>query len=114
MNTGAVSERPGRLPATITTEPNSPRARAKVSSDPVRMAGAIAGSTTRRKAASGQAPRVKAACSWSASSSISTGSTARTTSGKVTSKRATTIPGGANRMRTPWADSQAPTRFCGP
>ena len=76
-----------------TTEPNSPIARAKASPAPVRMAGASAGSTIRRKIVQLPAPSDAAACSASRSTSISTGCTERTTNGSVTKTSAMTSAG---------------------
>ena len=55
----------------------------------------------RRKIAKGPAPSDAAACSISRSSSSSTGWTARTTNGSVTSSSATTMPAFVKAMLTP-------------
>ena len=77
MKTGAVSVLPVRFPATITTAPNSPIARANARSAPAAMAGRSAGSTTRRNVVHPDAPNENAASSSAISSSLSTGCTVR-------------------------------------
>src|SRR6478736_2556354 len=79
------------LPATSTTEPNSPTARAKLIAAPERMAGTRLGSTMRRKIVSEPAPSDAAASSISRSSSLTTGCTERTTNGSVTKASASMI-----------------------
>jgi hypothetical protein len=91
MNTDATSVLNGMLPATSTTEPNSPTARAKASAAPEMIAGTRFGSTIRRNTVSDPAPSDTAASSISRSSSISTGCTARTTNGSVTNSNAIAI-----------------------
>jgi hypothetical protein len=81
------------LPDRITTEPNSPTARAKARAAPASRAGAMVGSTIRRKLVTGPAPRQRAASSMSGSMASSTGWTERTTNGRVTKARASTTPG---------------------
>ena len=85
--------RPGIEPPISTTEPNSPMARAKARPPPLMMAGARVGNTMRRNVVRLLAPSEAAACSTSASASISTGCTARTTNGRVTKASATITPG---------------------
>ena len=58
MYIGAVFVSSGRLPATITTLPNSPRARLNDSAAPVRIAGQRVGRVTRRKVVKAPAPSV--------------------------------------------------------
>src|SRR3954453_484897 len=88
MNTEPTSVLNGRLPEIRTTEPNSPSARPRASPAPEMIAGASEGRITRLNVVSGPAPSDAAACSTSASSSISTGCTARTTNGSVTNSSA--------------------------
>ena len=103
------------LPATITIAPNSPMARAKLSSAPLARGRISGGRVMRRKIVQPLAPRVVAASSWVRSRSISTGWTARTTKGKVMNSSARMIPGGAKMIEKPsWSFSQAPSACCGP
>ena len=95
------------LPATRTTEPNSPTARAKLIAAPERMAGTRLGSTTRRKIVVELAPSDAAASSISRSSSCTTGCTERTTNGSVTNSSAMRI---AHVVATAWM----PTGDVGP
>ena len=67
IKSGAISDFIGMLPAMKITEPYSPTARAKLSANPVSIAGHNAGNTTRAKVCNGEAPRVAAACSTSGS-----------------------------------------------
>src|SRR4051812_42825165 len=95
------------FPATSTTDPNSPTARAKLMAAPERMAGTRFGSTTRRKMAVDEAPSDAAASSISRSSSWTTGCTERTTKGSVTKASASRM---AHVVATAWM----PTGDVGP
>src|SRR5512135_740335 len=81
MYIGPVLVSSGRLPATITTLPNSPRARLNAKAVPVTIAGQSVGNVTRRKIVRGRAPRVAAASSSAWSISSKTGCTRRITNG---------------------------------
>ena len=69
---------------------------------------------TRQKVIGELAPSVDAASSSAGSSSMSTGSTARTGNGSVTNARASTIAGAANAILIPAPPSAAPIAVCGP
>ncbi|EPQ77480.1 Sulfate transport system permease protein [Mycobacterium marinum MB2] len=53
-------------------------------------------------------PKVAAACSWSVPNSCNTGSTSRTTNGRVTKMLARTIPGRPKMIRIPRSRSTKP------
>src|SRR6478609_8892234 len=93
------------LPATSTTEPNSPTARAKLIAAPDRMAGTRLGSTMRRRIIACEAPSDAAACSISRSSSSTTGCTERTTKGSVTNSSARRIAQRVPMTFTPTGDA---------
>jgi hypothetical protein len=69
------------LPATTTIDPNSPSARAKLSSAPLTIAGVIIGRMTLVNVFQRDAPSVHAASSCSRSIAIKTGCTERMTNG---------------------------------
>ena len=75
------------------TAPNSPSARAVVSTTPYATPQRIAGSVTRKKVWNGPAPSVAAACSCSVPISRSTGIVSRTTNGSETNMVARIMPG---------------------
>src|SRR5690606_14803665 len=81
---GMVWVRPCRLPANVTVAPNSPNARAQVSSRPDTRDGAIIGSVTRRSTVHLPAPSVAAAPSWRPSRLRSAPSTVITRKGIAT------------------------------
>jgi len=113
--TAAVCDLNGMLPATITIDPNSPIARAKLNSVPLIKGMASVGSTMRRKMVRPPAPSVAAASSCARSRSSSTGWMVRTTKGKVMKRSAKMMPGGAKITRRPSAlSSQPPSALCGP
>src|SRR5581483_376187 len=114
IRTGAVRVRPVMLPETITTLPNSPSERANTRSAPAAIAGRIAGSTIRRNVVQPLAPRVSAASSSAGSSSRSTGWTARTTNGRVTTRSASRIPSRANATSIPAPSRARPIGDAGP
>ncbi len=89
ISSGAISETFGRLPAMKMTEPYSPTARAKASANPVNMAGTMTGRITRVMVCQRLAPSVAAASSTSASRSMRTGCTVRTTNGRPMKTSAT-------------------------
>src|ERR1700731_3915910 len=89
---GAICDLPGIFPAMKITEPYSPIARAKANANPLSQAGKISGKITRRKMVDLLAPRLNAACSYSVSQSRRTGWTVRTTKGRPTNIRTSTIP----------------------
>ena len=89
----SVCDSPATPPATTITAPNSPSARATVSTTPYATPTRIAGSVIRQKVWNFEAPSVVAASSCSVPISRSTGSTSRTTNGSVTNTVASTIPG---------------------
>ena len=64
----------------------------------------------RQKAATGPAPSVAAACSWSVPISRSTGTTSRTTNGSETNIVAMTMPGSEKMICTPCSSSQPPNQ----
>ena len=72
--------------------PNSPRLRAKASTSPVRMPGAISGKVTLRKVSKRPAPRVRAACSSRRSTDSRDSRIARTISGKPITAAARAAP----------------------
>ena len=78
-------------PAKSSTEPYSPSARANAKATPAARPGRRLGKMMRRKMVEPPAPSEAAASSMSLSISISSGCTARTTKGRVTKQRATTI-----------------------
>src|SRR5579875_1502040 len=75
-----------------TTEPYSPRARAKAKAKPVSSGGIKGGNNTRRNVCQRLAPSVAAASSNSGSNSSSTGCTVRTTNGKPVKISTNTMP----------------------
>ncbi len=77
------------------TAPNSPSERARLSTTPYSSAHLIAGSVMLRKACRGEAPILRAACSASVPISVSTGTSSRITSGRLTKAVAMMMPGGA-------------------
>ena len=97
-------------PETTLTAPNSPSARAIVSTTPYATAQRIAGRVTRRNVWNGEAPSVAAACSCSMPISRSTGTTSRTTNGSETKIVTRIIPGSAKTTWIPWPVSQLPNQ----
>src|SRR5918995_1850348 len=82
----------GRFPASKTSEPNSPTARANASPPPAMIAGVKFGRMMRRKTVALPAPSDSAACSISRSSSSSTGYSSRTSTQAISvPKNALTI-----------------------
>ena len=77
----AVLVESGRLPAIITTLPNSPRARLNDSAAPVRIAGQSVGSVTRRKVVHGPGAQGGGGLLLGRSISSRTGCTLRITNG---------------------------------
>lgn len=95
---GRISETIGILPAIKITEPYSPVARANIIPAPVKSAGVISGSSTRRNVVKRFAPKVAAASSYSPDNSSNTGCTARTIKGRLTTTSAIQMPTGVNAI----------------
>src|SRR3982074_271703 len=70
----------------------------------------MVGSVTRQNVCQAEAPSVAAACSCSSPTSISTGTTSRTTNGNDTNTVASTIPAGLKMIGSPWPISQLPNQ----
>ena len=109
MRRGVISVFIGMLPAMKTTEPYSPRARAKARAKPVIQAGKSAGRTTRPMVCRRFAPRLAAASSTSGSRFSSTGWRVRTTKGRPMKVRATVIPRGVKATLIPAWSRGAPS-----
>jgi len=72
------------------------------------------GRVTRKKVCRGDAPRVRAASSWSLPCICMTGMSSLATKGKVTNMVTSTMPGTAKITFTPWAPSHGPSRLSAP
>ena len=92
------------------TEPYSPTARANANAKPVSKAGIRLGRMTLTTMCQRLAPRLAAASSISASRSISTGWTVRTTKGMPMKIIATKMPTGVKATLMPSAASGAPSQ----
>ena len=110
MRSGVISVFIGMLPAMKTTEPYSPRARAKASAKPVIQAGSRAGRTTRRNVCKRLAPRLAAASSTSGSRLSSTGWSVRTTKGRPMKVRAIVMPSGVKPTLMPSVSRVRPSQ----
>jgi hypothetical protein len=101
ISSGVISVRMGILPEMNTTDPYSPRARAKAMAKPVNRAGTSWGKITRRRVCQRVAPRLAEASSNSGSSSSIMGCRVRTTKGRPMKVSATKIPISVNAIFTP-------------
>ena len=97
--------RPGRFPAKVIVAPNSPRARAQVSTVPAASEGQMSGSVTRRKTVRRRAPRLRAASSSRWFIERSPDSTVITKNGMATNDSATMTPARVNGSEIPNARS---------
>ena len=97
---------PGRLPAKVIVAPNSPSARAQVSTRPAASEGQISGSVTRRNTVLRDAPRLRAASSRRLFMDRSPDSTVITKNGIATNDSATTTPARLNGSVIPVALSR--------
>src|SRR5438477_1204888 len=110
MASGMVWVRPARFPANVIVAPNSPSARAHVSTAPAASCGATIGRVTRRNTYHGDPPIAAAARSWRRSRPRRPASVASTTSGIDTKVVATTAPAVVNVSWIPSASwSHRPT-----
>ena len=103
MASGMVWVTPGRLPAKVIVAPNSPSARAQVSTVPAASEGQISGSVTRRKTVQRFAPRLRAASSSRRFIERSPDSTVITKNGMATNDSATMTPARVNGSVIPVA-----------
>ena len=101
------------LPAIKITEPYSPVARANIMPAPVKSAGVISGSSTRRNVVKRFAPKVAAASSYSPDNSSNTGCTARTIKGRLTTTSAIQMPTGVNAILMPKGSKKRPIQPLG-
>ncbi len=113
MSRGNISVFPGRLPEMKTTDPYSPRARAKARVVPVMRGGKIWGRVTRRKIFNRDAPRLAAASSWAGSSSSRTGCSVRTTKGRPIKVSARRTPSGVKATLIPKRSAYCPSQPVG-
>ena len=100
-SSGRVLVTPGRLPAKVIVAPNSPRARAHVSTAPATSAGRTLGNVTLRNTYHSVAPSERAASSARRSSCWKAASTVSTRNGIATNTCATTTAGVENGSDTP-------------
>ena len=113
MINGKISDFIGKLPAIKITEPYSPVARANIMPEPISNAGYNSGKITRLKVVNLPAPSTDAASSYSGDSSASTGCTARTINGKLTTISANQIPMGVKAILMPNGAKNCPIKPLG-
>src|SRR5690606_6096957 len=105
---------PRMWPDTTDTAPNSPIARAPHSSTPYSRPHLMLGRVTRKNMVQAPAPSERATTSSSLPCCCMSGTSSRTTNGKVMNRVASTMPGRANRIRMSQARSRSANQPCEP
>src|SRR5690606_7903866 len=114
MCSGRVLVRPRMWPDTADTAPNSPIARAPHSSTPYSRPHLMLGRVTRKNIVQAFAPSERATTSSSLPCCCISGTSSRTTNGKVMNSVARTMPGRANRILTWCSRRKSANQPCEP